>query len=76
MVQISEKSFLKKCLNGNFQSTFNYLFAFQIRLTGRKGRSGDLALDDIFILQDSCDDPVITAPPPTEMRKFHRIKYF
>lgn len=45
----------------------------QIRFTGRKGQNGDLALDDIFILPDSCDEPVITEPPPTEMRKFHKL---
>ena len=45
------------------------LYFQQIRFTGRKGSSGDVALDDIFILPDSCDEPIVTTPPPTEMRK-------
>ncbi|GBN90363.1 MAM and LDL-receptor class A domain-containing protein 2, partial [Araneus ventricosus] len=39
-----------------------------IRFIGVKGYNGDLALDDIFIQQDTCDEPTTTVPPPTEFQ--------
>ncbi|CAL1289274.1 unnamed protein product [Larinioides sclopetarius] len=39
---------------------------YKIRFIGVKGTGGDLALDDIFIQQDTCDEPTTTIPPPTE----------
>ncbi|GFU09589.1 MAM and LDL-receptor class A domain-containing protein 2 [Trichonephila clavipes] len=40
---------------------------YRIRFTGVKGWDGALALDDILIQPDTCDEPTITTPPPTEI---------
>ncbi|XP_055943864.1 MAM and LDL-receptor class A domain-containing protein 2-like isoform X2 [Argiope bruennichi] len=39
---------------------------YRIRFVGVKGTGGSLALDDIFIQQDTCDEITTTVPPPTE----------